>query len=269
MVLAIAAISGGAALLVGCAPSDPAAAPSSRAATPRSANVPTPVDLERLTLRLGGVVIEGASASALIKVGDRPLRAFQVGQAIDGAVVVETIAFDHVVIGVRGQTRTLAFSPQPAGRDPLSDVRLEASREAIARVAYAEAANQGDAGLAAVVYTILNRLRDGRWGGSVEAVVNAPGQFEPVGRVGGDWRSLPAIGPAERARIDTILNLALEGHLPDLTGGARFFQNPAIVAERAHAGTVSAHLVNFGGATPSRVIGEHAFYAEALGQGHP
>ena len=30
------------------------------------------------------------------------------------------------------------------------------AREAIARVAYAEAANQGDSGLAGVVYTILN-----------------------------------------------------------------------------------------------------------------
>ena len=31
-------------------------------------------------------------------------------------------------------------------------------RDAIARVAYAEAGNQGDSGLAGVVYTILNRL---------------------------------------------------------------------------------------------------------------
>ena len=33
------------------------------------------------------------------------------------------------------------------------------AREAIARVAFAEAANQGDSGLAAVVYTIMNRLQ--------------------------------------------------------------------------------------------------------------
>ena len=36
------------------------------------------------------------------------------------------------------------------------------ARDAIARVAFAEAANQGDSGLAAVVYTIMNRLQDGR-----------------------------------------------------------------------------------------------------------
>lgn len=34
----------------------------------------------------------------------------------------------------------------------------ESDREAITRVSYAEAATQGEAGLAGVVYTILNRL---------------------------------------------------------------------------------------------------------------
>jgi len=77
-------------------------------------------------------------------------------------------------------------------------------------------------------------------------------------RAGGDWRNLPAVSAAAQARVDTILNLALEGRLPDLTGGARFFQNPAIVASRARAGSVPAGLVNFGGATPSAVIGAHS-----------
>lgn len=137
------------------------------------------------------------------------------------------------------------------------------AREAITRVAFAEAGNQGDSGLAAVVYTILNRVQDGRWGATVEAVVNARGQFEPVMRAGGDWRRLPASTVAQRARIETILNLALEGRLPDLTNGARFFQNPQIVADRARRGEVSEGLVNFGGTGPSAVIGAHSFYVEA------
>jgi hypothetical protein len=139
-------------------------------------------------------------------------------------------------------------------------------RDAIARVTYAEAANQGDSGLAAVVYTILNRLQDGRWGSTVDAVLNAPAQFEPVMKVGGDWRGLPAVSAAAQARIDTILNLALDGRLPDLTKGARYFQNPTIVADRARAGQVSPALVNFGGAAPSAVIGAHRFYT-APGRG--
>lgn len=146
------------------------------------------------------------------------------------------------------------------GQDLAARLAVPGAREAIARVAFAEAGNQGDSGLAGVVYTILNRLADGHWGSSVEAVVDAPGQFEPVSRAGGDWRRLPALSAADQARIDTILNLAVEGRLPDLTGGARYFQNPAIVAARARAGTVRQQLVNFGGQTPSAIIGAHSFF---------
>jgi len=136
------------------------------------------------------------------------------------------------------------------------------ARDGIARVAYAEAANQGDSGLAAVVYTILNRLADGRWGTTVDAVLDAPHQFEPVLRAGGSWRNLRPVSEAQRARIETILNLALDGRLPDLTNGARYFQNPKIVALRAANGQVAATLVNFGGAAPSAVIGAHSFYVD-------
>ena len=141
------------------------------------------------------------------------------------------------------------------------------AREGIARVAYAEAGNQGDSGLAAVVYAILNRVADGRWGASVDAVLNAHAQFEPVMRAGGDWRGLPAISQAQQARVDTILNLAVDGRLPDLTNGARYFQNPVIVARRARDGEVSPRLVNFGGAPPSAVIGAHTFYVGPAGPG--
>jgi spore germination cell wall hydrolase CwlJ-like protein len=145
-----------------------------------------------------------------------------------------------------------------------------AARDAIARVAYAEAGNQGDSGLAGVVFTILNRLASGAWGASVEAVVDAPRQFEPVMRAGRDWRRLPEPSAAQRAHIETILNLALDGRLPDLTNGARYFQNPQIVAARAARGEVSPSLVAFGGATPTAVIGAHAFYAgPARGQARP
>jgi N-acetylmuramoyl-L-alanine amidase len=164
-------------------------------------------------------------------------------------------------------------APRAAASVPLARgdfaplVARQDAREAITRVAFAEAGNQGDSGLAAVVYTILNRVQDGRWGGSVEAVVNARGQFEPVMRAGGDWRRLPASTVAQRARIETILNLALEGRLPDLTNGARYFQNPQIVADRAARGEVSQGLVNFGGTGPSAVIGAHSFYVDARSTG--
>ena len=45
-------------------------------------------------------------------------------------------------------------------------------REALARVAYAEAGNQGLIGLAAVVYTVMNRVASGEFQDSVEAVID-------------------------------------------------------------------------------------------------
>lgn len=67
----------------------------------------------------------------------------------------------------------------------LKNIQLDGKdRDAIARVAYAEAANQGDSGLAGVVYTILNRLISGQFGQTVSAIVNAPNQFEPVHKAG-------------------------------------------------------------------------------------
>ena len=148
-----------------------------------------------------------------------------------------------------------------AGVDLRAAINAPGARDGIARVAFAEAGNQGDSGLAGVIYTILNRLQDGRWGSTVDGVLNARSQFEPVMRAGGDWHGLAPVTGAAQARVDTILNLAIDGRLPDLTHGARFFQNPAIVAGRARAGQVSPGLVNFGGATPSAVIGAHSFYA--------
>ncbi len=94
-------------------------------------------------------------------------------------------------------------------------------------------------------------------------MLNARAQFEPVMRAGGSWRNLPQVSEAQRARVNTIINLAIEGRLPDLTNGARFFQNVRIVAAREAAGAVSPGLTNFGGAPSSAVIGTHTFYVEA------
>lgn len=154
-------------------------------------------------------------------------------------------------------------------KSALKNVELSnRDRDAIARVTIAEAANQGDSGLAGVVYTILNRLISGRFGGSVSEVVNAPRQFEPVTKAGGKWESLPPVSIAQSSRVETIINLALDGHLPDLTNGALFFQNPVVVGQREKSGLVSRGLTNFGGSKPSAVINDHSFYA-SIGQQKP
>ena len=164
---------------------------------------------------------------------------------------------DCAAVACSYQARLAAVTPMVSG---------PVARDAIARVAFAEAANQGDTGLAGVVYTVLNRLMDGGFGGDVIAVLDAPHQFEPVAKAGG-WQRLPSRSAVEQAHIDTILNLALDGRLLDPTNGARFFQNPAIVAARAEVGTVPADRVNFGGQAPVAVIKDHAFYATSSGSG--
>ena len=132
-------------------------------------------------------------------------------------------------------------------------------REAIGRVTYAEAGNQGEEGIAAVIFTILNRVNSGQFGSSVQGVIDAPNQFEPATRAGG-WRYLPPLDPWQSVQFETILNLILAGRLPDLTGGALFFQNARIVAARAARGAVSSSLVDFGGTQPVAEIGDHRFY---------
>ena len=132
-------------------------------------------------------------------------------------------------------------------------------REAIGRVTYAEAGNQGEEGLAAVIFTILNRVNSGQFGSSVQDVIDAPNQFEPATRAGG-WRYLPPLDQTQSVQFETILNLILAGWLPDLTNGALFFQNARIVAARAARGAGSPYLVDFGGTPPVAEIGDHRFY---------
>jgi len=196
--------------------------------------------------------------------------AWHAGQARagEGATVPKNPAASAAAIAAPPRAippRVLTGDPAPplvpGPAHPRVEVSLmPADQEAMGRVAFAEAGNQGAEGLAGVIFTILNRLHGGQWGASVAAVVDAPGQFEPVMRAGGTWTNLPALTPAQTVEYETILHLILEGRVPDPTNGALYFQNPTIVAERAEAGRVPAALVNFGGEKPSAVIRDQAFY---------
>ena len=132
-------------------------------------------------------------------------------------------------------------------------------RDALARVAYAEAGNQGRQGIAAVVFTILNRVASGKFQNGVQAVVSEPYQFEPVTNAG-SWRKLPPLSPGNAVEFDRILAAIGSGQLTDPTGGALYFQNRAVVAARAAAGLVPASLIDFGGQPAIAEIGDHRFY---------
>jgi hypothetical protein len=168
-----------------------------------------------------------------------------------------------LLVALLGVAAMPAAAAPPAGSQgaPLRWTLAADERDALGRVAYAEAGNQGAVGLLAVICTVLNRLRAGSFQHSITAVIDAPDQFEPVARAGG-WRRLPALTAAEAAVIDRLLAGLADGSLQDPTGGALYFQNRAIVAARAAAGLVPASLVDFGGRTPIARIGDHHFYRD-------
>jgi spore germination cell wall hydrolase CwlJ-like protein len=150
----------------------------------------------------------------------------------------------------------------PAGEGATGGLTPD-DRDAIGRIAYAEAGNQGEIGLVAVIFTILNRAGSGLFQDSVQAVIDAPNQFEPATRAGG-WRYLPRLDPGRAAHVEALLDQIERGALADPTGGALYFQNADVVAARAARGVGSAYLIDFGGTPPIAVIGDHSFYdAEA------
>ena len=116
--------------------------------------------------------------------------------------------------------------------------------EAIGRTAYAESGSF--LGRLAVIETILNRLHDGSFGGSVQGIINAPWQFEPVMRAGGSWRNLPPLSDVQRRDLREMLWVHEQGTLT-IAKGATFFQNERIVSDRAARGAVRKELVGFNG----------------------
>ena len=151
-----------------------------------------------------------------------------------------------------------------AAASPAAALTLSAEDvDAIGRVSIAEAGNQSDAGLAAVIDVILHRAASGEFGEGVQGVLDAPRQFEPVSRVGGSWRNLPPPTAEQRTRIATILSLKADGVLGDVSQGGLYFQNEAIVRKRVAAGQVSSSLAGFGGRPVTVRIGEHTFYRPA------
>jgi spore germination cell wall hydrolase CwlJ-like protein len=143
----------------------------------------------------------------------------------------------------------------------LSRLHLNATDiDAITRTAYAEAENQGSLGLSGVVFTILNRKVSGQFSSSIEEIINRANQFEPVTNAGG-WKNLPIPTLEQKVRIETIIELAQSGYMPDPTGGALYFQNAQMVAERVAQASVSSHLKHFGNSPISATIDDHTFYA--------
>jgi spore germination cell wall hydrolase CwlJ-like protein len=104
-----------------------------------------------------------------------------------------------------------------------------ADRDYSVRTLLGEATDQPENGIAAVAHVIMNRARDGGFGGTSPAdVVLAPDQFEP-------WqtrrRELLGYSPdsPDYQRAGKIFDDVVSGKVADPTGGATHFLNEDIV----------------------------------------
>lgn len=132
----------------------------------------------------------------------------------------------------------------PANQTP--DVRtfsLDAKqRDYLERVVHNEAKGEGVEGRNAVRAVILNRLASGKYGKTVEEVVNQPKQFSGVPKNGG----VAALPKAPNENHQELASFIRSGKDP--TNGATYFLNPEI----ATAG--------FNEKYKGRQIGNHVFY---------
>ncbi len=110
---------------------------------------------------------------------------------------------------------------------------------------YYEARGEGVSGKAAVAHVTLNRMKDGRWPGTLTGVIFQPGQFS--------WTRKPGkIEDPEALKASVMVAAkALMGTLRDRTGGALYFHG-------ARLGDPDWTQ----GLTRVAQIGAHTFYAD-------
>jgi hypothetical protein len=154
----------------------------------------------------------------------------------------------------------------------------DAETRCLAYVAYAEAAGEGRAGMAAVIRVMRNRMADPRFPGSACAVARQPGEFQPVSQSARLRRALAAplknepaaalrdFGALDRAALEEAMKLARSPALmpDDPTGGALYFVNPRLMEP--------AKCPWFAALKRTREIGGHVFmthYGQDEATGEP
>jgi len=129
-------------------------------------------------------------------------------------------------------------------------------RDAMIRTIYGEAANEPDAGKAAVANVILNRTKSGKYGGDTPtSVVMAKGQFEPW--MWNDTRQrMLSLSPddPQYKKIGGIVDSVASGETPDNTNGATHFVSPGGQA------AMGRQMPAWASGQPL-TIGGHNFYA--------
>jgi len=128
------------------------------------------------------------------------------------------------------------------------------TRDYLIRTVAFEAGGESELGKAAVAHVVLNRVRSGKWGDSVEDVVKAPWQFEPWTTRRKELEKLHPFDPRFQ-KAARVTDAVLAGEMPDPTAGATHFLNPVVVRKR-RGGTLPLWARRKG-----QPIGRHVFYA--------
>ena len=121
-----------------------------------------------------------------------------------------------------------APAPAPATAQITTNANVpkfsKADVDLLGRIVQAEAGNQSEKGKQAVAATIINRLNSGQYGNTLQSVLTASGQFQPVTAVGGNLSKLKRANVKTQRAVSQLLN---NFSAKNPVGNALFFQNPA------------------------------------------
>ena len=182
---------------------------------------------------------------------------------IGGVVLIRTDAFQDYAHRNDGTVRikvadsNVEVSPVTMSRQQEDDLKLMAAN------IYYEARNQDVTGMEAVAYVALNRLRDGRFGRTLEDIITArslrQSKKHPHKKVLGacqfSWVCETDIDPKNKAKWEQSYSIAYRVMMygsaeDDPTGGAIYYMNPKATKKRW------PHLQK------TVAIGDHVFYKE-------
>lgn len=134
----------------------------------------------------------------------------------------------------RGRVEQPEGEPEPAQAPPAPQryhepVRIsDAEVERVARLVYAEDTGQGHdqavQAWVAIASVIRNRVADGRWPGTAEAVITQNMQFEPMRSTSG-LRNMATVPADDLELLQDIVRGVFDGRIGDPTGGGTHFLN--------------------------------------------
>ena len=128
----------------------------------------------------------------------------------------------------------------------------EKAIDVIARTIWGEARGEGDEGMAAVAAVVMNRAAKGGWWGTTPvAVALMPWQFSAWNQNDPNRAKVEAVTTDDPsfARAVEIATAAIDGTLPDITGGATHYHTKAVAPAWADQSKIVAD------------VGNHLFYA--------